>query len=374
MSFEYLDDPMPFRVSPELRDRVALRGQTLRRRRRAGTVAVSVSMALLLIVGAGAAYGLRQAGKVQRVDTAESLTPVESLDQPYTVLLVGTDDLADRQQSANTDTMLLVRVDPIANRLGVVSIPRDLWVDIDGHSARINSAFALGGPESLIDTIEANLGVAVNHYIQVSMNGFRDLVDEVGGVDVNVAVPVRDQNSGLDLGVGCQTLDGAQALSLTRSRYFQIFGANGTWQSDPMSDVSRMARQRTLLLVALREVQAQSLDPFHVDGLVETLLANSQVDQTYSLGDLAATLRFVHGVPLDTIDQGMVPASGATRGGASVLVAPENAKEIVSSILEGREASNDDGGTKAHDPAVIPADPIDPTSPFDPAQLIRPCD
>ena len=102
---------------------------------------------------------------------------------------------------------------------GLKSVPRDLYLPIAGtnFSDRVNAAFALGGPDQLVATVQRTLGVTIHHYVQVDFSGFKDIVDTVGGVTMYVPYPVRDSGSGLDLGrAGCWELDGNKGL------YFEI--------------------------------------------------------------------------------------------------------------------------------------------------------
>ena len=100
-----------------------------------------------------------------------------------------------------SDTIMVLRVDPDADRVAVLSFPRDLYVDIagSGSKSRINSAYRRDDPQRLIDTIFENFGVPIDHYIQVDFCAFKTLVDAVGGVAVPFEFPARDENTGLNV-------------------------------------------------------------------------------------------------------------------------------------------------------------------------------
>ena len=109
--------------------------------------------------------------------------------------------------------------DPAAKTVTVLSIPRDLWVDIPGNSAvsgmnRINAAFD-SGPDLLVQTIEQDLGIPINHYMSVNFPGFSGMVNALGGVTMDFPTPVKDQYTGLNVStVGCQVVNGTTALEL----------------------------------------------------------------------------------------------------------------------------------------------------------------
>lgn len=344
MSLDHLDDVEPFHPTIALRNAVGSRAKSLRRRRRAALTATSVVTAFLLLAGAGAAYGWRQAERVQRIDTAESLTPDAGLGEPFTVLAVGVDTgaltLGGTDRSTLTagyaDTILLVRVDLAANRLSVVSIPRDLWVDAAGPtSQRINSVLPEGGPSALIEVVESTFGLPINHYVEIDMAGLRDLADEVGGLQIEFPAATRDQHSGLEVGSGCQALDGDQVLALTRARHLQTQEPDGSWRNDPNSDLSRTARQRTVLVAALRGLQGESLNPLRVDQLVGAVADHVAVDDEFSLVQLAGIVSWLHDLPVGAITQGAVPVSGhTTPDGASVLLPVEGFERDVRSLLD----------------------------------------
>ena len=130
---------------------------------------------------------------------------------------------------------------------------------------KINAAFA-DGPDALIKTIENTFGIPISHYIVIDFFGVQDAVNALGGISMDFPYPVRDQdcstgvcnnNSGLNIPTaGCQVLDGAQALALSRSRYFQYYD-DGEWQSDPTSDIGRIERQNLIISAALDKARSR---------------------------------------------------------------------------------------------------------------------
>jgi LCP family protein required for cell wall assembly len=131
---------------------------------------------------------------------------------------------------------MLVHV-PTSGRPALISIPRDSVVDIPGReSGRINGAYAFGGPALLVETIEANTGVAIDDYVEIGFGGFARIVDALGGVEMCLEDAIQDEKAHIDLPAGCQELGGTDALGYARARSF-----------DPRSDLGRVERQRELI-------------------------------------------------------------------------------------------------------------------------------
>jgi LCP family protein required for cell wall assembly len=136
------------------------------------------------------------------------------------ILLLGTDDSLQRGSLGRTDTIVLLTVQPLLPKVGLLSIPRDLWVDIpDVGQNRINTAYFFAeaqetgsGPPAVRRTINQNFGVPVHYYALVHMAGLAEVVDALGGIEVTLDTPVGD------LPAGAQTLNGQQALAFVRSR------------------------------------------------------------------------------------------------------------------------------------------------------------
>ena len=198
--------------------------------------------------------------------------------------------LGDRQGlGERSDTIMIWRANPQANQLAVLSLPRDLYVDIaGGRKARINSAFERDSPAKLIDTIFLNFGIPIDHYIQVDFCAFEKLVDAVGGVEVPFEFPTRDRNSGLFVPeAGCVNLDGQAALAYVRSRHYQYEdpAGSGNWVTDGTSDFGRIARQQDFL----RRVVARVIN----DGLYSPNVATALItaNRDYLVTDTELTVR-----------------------------------------------------------------------------------
>ena len=115
-----------------------------------------------------------------------------------------------------------------------------------GHgTAKINAAFAFGGPQLTIATIKQDFNIPISHYLEVDFAGFRDIVNAIGSVPIYFPTPARDTNTGLKIDTpGCHHLNGDEALAYVRSRYYQYQTADGQWHYDPTSDIGRIHRQQ----------------------------------------------------------------------------------------------------------------------------------
>jgi LCP family protein required for cell wall assembly len=182
-----------------------------------------------------------------------NLNPVNAPTQPFTVLLLGSDDdskfVPDR---LNTQSMILVRVDPTTKQASMLSIPRDLWVPIPNQGwGKISTAYQLGGAQAAIGAVEGNFKVHIDDYVWIGLNGLVNLINKLGGVNLQVTNPVMDDfypqdlNSGDDpygyyrvaVLPGAEHMDGVHALQYVRSRH-----------GDARGDFARSERQQQLLL------------------------------------------------------------------------------------------------------------------------------
>ena len=225
-----------------------------------------------------------------------------------------------------SDTIMVLRVDPAASRVAVLSFPRDLYVTIAGagNRARINSAYRRDEPQRLIDTIYENFGVGIDHFIQVDFCTFKTLVDAVGGVSVPFEYPARDEGSGLAVPTtGCFTFDGDHALAYVRSRHYEYEDppSSGDWQSDPSSDLGRISRQQDFLRRTLSSILSKGLlDPGVARGLIESATGGDVVtDPGLSLAKLMEFAGVMRNIQPGDIPTYQIEASGREVNGASVL-------------------------------------------------------
>lgn len=229
-----------------------------------------------------------------------------------------------------SDTIILVRVDPESSQAAILSFPRDLWVTVSGtgRKAKINSAFEPDNPSQLVQTIEENFGVFVDHTVQVSLCAFKSLVDAVGGVRVPFAFPTKDDTTGFSVDAGCVSLTGDEALAYVRSRKDYQYLDDKGWHTDPTSDYGRIARQQDFIRRALQKAVDKGARNINVArDLLDVALANVVVDQNLTINDLlglASTLRDFDPAQLRQHSY-RVEGRGAQQSGESVIIPDVNA-------------------------------------------------
>lgn len=200
-------------------------------------------------------------------------SPMQPREQ--TILVMATDAMGGHGRNSldsNTDSLLLVHVNPAERKVGVLAIPRDTRVAIEGHGTfKVNAANAYGGPELARSTLSRFVGVPIDRYLLLNLRGVRALVDAIGGVDVTVPKRVKYQdhagNLYIDFQKGRQHLDGAQVESYLRFRH------------DDLGDIGRVQRQQAFLI----EFSRQLLTPGHllrVPAMWSTLKDHARTDLT----------------------------------------------------------------------------------------------
>jgi LCP family protein required for cell wall assembly len=257
------------------------------------------------------------------------LTPWDGQSR-FTMVMVGLDRRPGETGLAyRTDTMMLISIDPIAKSIGVLSIPRDLYVQVPGYAAlqRVNSPMVFGetnrpggGPILMMQTVQLNLGMRVNDYVAVDFQAFIDVVNAIGGISVTTDYTINDpqypnMNYGYDpfyLPAGTHLLDGYNALRFARTRHGD-------------SDIQRAERQQaTLLAVRDKLLNANMLPsliaqaPSLWQSLSDNVYTGLTFEQMVQLG------LYVKDIPLENIELGVINYEYlipyTTEDGASVLI------------------------------------------------------
>lgn len=316
----------------------------------------------LVLTAAGLAYA-RNRLNVERVDVGSALSPIEkqaSDNGPKTVenyLLVGSDSRASADPTdpdfkgigtvggQRSDTIMVMRFDPVTGAAALLSLPRDLWVSIAGTDtkAKINAAYAKG-PETLIETVKQNFSIPIHHYVEVDFQGFKRIVDALGGITVCFDTPVRDRNTGLYIdSAGCHELDGIAALQYVRSRRYQIL-TNGKWK-ETGDDRDRIKRQQEFLKAALdKAVSKAGSDPIAASALLGAATSSLKADPDLNLAGLAGKFRAVSGGNLLTCT---VPNTGTVISGQSALLINEAEAQPILDYFRGTAPTLDCGTAPA---------------------------
>jgi LCP family protein required for cell wall assembly len=181
--------------------------------------------------------------KISKVDAEpDGARPDET---PGTTYLIVGSDAREGVSGGRTDTIILLHVPDGDGPNLVLSVPRDSFVEIPGRGEnKINAAYAFGGPQLLVETVESATGVRVDNYVEIGFDGFVDVVDAVGGIEVCPKEPIDDPRAGLQIDEGCQEIDGEQALGYSRSRDF----ADG--------DITRAEHQREVISAVGQEAMS----------------------------------------------------------------------------------------------------------------------
>ena len=259
-------------------------------------------------------------------DSREGLTKAERKE-----LRTGKDEGSQR-----TDTLMVIHIDD-SGKSTLVSLPRDSYVTIPAHIGldgiaiedrrnKINTAYGQGGAPLLVETVERNTGLHIDHYMEVGFKGIRDITDAVGGVNMCVPADVTDENSGLNLLAGCQELDGRNALAYVRMRY-----------ADPKGDLGRIERQQQFLSSVMKKVATPAvlLNPISMWKLVDAGTGSVKVGETdtvMDIGNLAKAMRALSNGngTLTTVPVSETDAN--TAAGSSVIWDDVAARELFVSL------------------------------------------
>ncbi len=281
-----------------------------RRRRLLVVVLVVALVGVALVAGGGFGYARWRFGQIASVDLP-GLAKRPKPGAPQVLLVVGSDSRAELDQPGDSakfgntqdaggvraDVIMLVRVDPAAHTVKVLSIPRDLLVPnaAAGGRSKINAVFA-GGPQALVQTIQQHLGIPVNHYLLVNFDGFRAIIDALGGIRMDFPYPAADDLSGLHVTKpGCQRLGGEQALAVARARHYRYLDG-GTWHSDPLSDLGRIKRQQVFLRMVLQTALAKGLtNPVRANRFIGAVVGHLTKDSGLTEADAVGLARQFRG-------------------------------------------------------------------------------
>ena len=298
---------------------------------------------LLAALGAGGLYEYAnyRFGQIKKIHAKHLIAQPAAPGQPFNMLLVGSDSRAfvgdnptlsseiGNEADAGgqrSDVTMVARFDPAAQTITVLSIPRDLWVDIPGNVGgisgmnRINAAFN-SGPDLLVQTIEQDLGIKVNHYASVSFPGFSGMVNALGGITMDFPTAVKDAYTGLHVTqTGCQVVNGTVALQLVRSRHLYYMNSDGNWEYDGLSDFSRIQRQDQFFRAVLQKVNQSITNPLTINAFIGSAVGDVTIDDTMTESDLFHIAETFKDLPSSHLITETLPTTSfVTGGGADVL-------------------------------------------------------
>ncbi|MEI5907478.1 LytR family transcriptional regulator [Bacillus spongiae] len=230
-----------------------------------------------------------------------------SKQEPFSVLLLGVDEREG--DKGRSDTMIVLTVNPKVNSVKMLSIPRDTYTEIIGHGTtdKINHAYAFGGVDMSLDTVENFLDIPIDYFVQINMEGFRDIVDAVGGVTVENDLDFSYE--GFNFPVGTLNLNGEEALAYSRMR-----------KEDPRGDFGRQLRQRQVIEGVINEGASVS-SLWNFQNIFEALGNNVKTNITFSeMVDVQKNYREA----TNSVEQiSFTKGQGQTIGGVWYLVIPD---------------------------------------------------
>ncbi|MDI3317883.1 MAG: LCP family protein [Bacillota bacterium] len=292
-------------------------------------------LALLAAAGAHRSFAPRLPPAARAATAPPAVSVAEAMTgdlPPVSVLVLGVQQAQTLHQPPLTDSILLARLDPGRQRAALLSIPRDLWVPIPGHGHdRINTAYELGGAPLVKQVVAQLTGIRPDYYVVLDYDSFRRLIDDLGGVTVDVPYTLDDPRfpapdmihyRHLLIPKGVQHMDGQMALDYVRERH-----------ADPLGDLGRAQRQQQLLLALKQQfLRVQNLPriPRILDDLGRTIRTD------FPAGQVLAYAAALEAVPQDRVAHGLLAyANGAvsnwvTPAGADVLLPhPDAIRRVV---------------------------------------------
>jgi LCP family protein required for cell wall assembly len=313
--------------------RVHTRGRRVRR-----ALAVLLALVLLVVVGGAAAYLLFLNHTVSSNVKHESLLPTPGVDgapgaparkpaagDAQNFLVIGS-DARPGESRGRSDVIVLVHIASDRKTVTLVHFPRDLYVSIPGHGKdKINAAYAYGGAPLLVSTIQDLVGVPVDHVAMTNFEGFKNMTDAVGGVNVYVEEP--SSNGTYTFHKGYQEMSGPEALAFVRERKDLSEG-----------DISRGRRQQAFIKALMLKSLSKDvlLNPVKLAQFTDAATSNLTVDQQFSVGDMrkeALSLRNLRGGDVAFITAPFT-GFGTSPSGASIDLLDEQGMRALGEALQ----------------------------------------
>ena len=251
--------------------------------------------------------------------------------QPIFILMLGGDGREGNSLSVRTDSIHIVAIVPSTMHASILGIPRDSYVNIPGHGQnKINSAEFFGGPQLVIQTVEQLTGCRFNYYTLTSFTGFKQIVNDFGGVTVHVTESDQpDRYSHYNFRAGATYhMSGAQALAFARNRHTR-----------PRGDFDRSLAQGKLIVDALTQQRANSAkDPGSIlramGAMYRNLRLNIPVTEALKLGLFVLRIK-----PADVTNEVMTGGIGSAGGASIVTVGPPARAQFVDICSDGQLGS-----------------------------------
>ncbi|MGW5086334.1 LCP family protein [Streptomyces coelicoflavus] len=336
----------------------------------------ALSVVVLGSAGIGHAVLTGLDSDISRVDAFKDMKNRPRAGDGMNVLMVGTDgrdEITEEERRKYklggapchcTDTIMIVHISEDRERASVVSLPRDSYAETPGHTDRttgehheghplkLNAAYAEGGPQLTIRTVENMTRVKIDHYLEVDFTSFMKTVDVLGGVKICTVQPLKDSYTGLDLAPGTHTLMGGQALQYVRSRHL-----------DGASDLSRMKRQQRFMAALIDRATSSGilLNPLKFRDVTRAVLGSVRADQGFGTDELLTLGRAMRNFSPSSSEFTTVPIGQmgyAVKGvGSTLKWDPVKSERIFDALREDKPLAAPKPKPKGPKPVRVPVDP-----------------
>lgn len=217
--------------------------------------------------------------------------------KPFNLLVIGIDQR--NKETSRSDTIMIYHIDPQAHKVSLLTVPRDTYVNIPGRGLdKVNHAFAFGGIDLTKKSLQNFLGIKIDHYMITNFDGFKNLVDLVGGITINVEKHIR----GTDIQPGVQKLDSKRALAYVRDRH------------DPMGDIARVKRQQKFIKALASELAAYE-PKYKLAMEIPSMYRNVKTD--LSLQETKSFFELYRNLDVDKVETEVVPGWFYNKNGIS---------------------------------------------------------
>ena len=244
---------------------------------------------------------------------------------PIFILVLGSDARPGEEITGQrADSIHLVSINPEKAKATIIGFPRDSWVSIPGYGTnKINAAMTAGGPQLVVDTVESLMGVTIDYWALTWFEGFQAMINDIGGITVNVPFDVYDRYAHAQIDAGTQVLSGRDALALSRARH-----------ALPEGDFGRSENQGLLLVSALAQFRKEfTSDPSRLLDWVGAGLRNMRtdlsLDEVMSLAFTASTLN-----PKRVVNV-VLPGGTGMAGKISIVQLDQTTMQAIAADLQG---------------------------------------
>ncbi|WP_456302594.1 LCP family protein [Streptomyces tendae] len=350
----------------------------VRRRKPRWAVRAVTALSVVVLASAGIGHAVLTGldSDISRVDAFKDMKNRPRAGDGMNVLMVGTDgrdEITEEERRKYrlggapchcTDTIMIVHISEDRERASVVSLPRDSYAETPGHTDRttgehhkghplkLNAAYAEGGPQLTIRTVENMTRVKIDHYLEVDFTSFMKTVDILGGVKICTVQPLKDSYTGLDLPAGTHTLKGGQALQYVRARHL-----------DGASDLSRMKRQQRFLAALIDRATSSGilLNPLRFRDVTRAVLGSVRADQGFGTDELLTLGRAMRNFSPSSSEFTTVPIGQmgyAVKGvGSTLKWDPAKSERLFDALREDKPLAAPKPRPKGPAPVRVPVDP-----------------